>query len=73
MSFFKRAADGSIRFAQGTKHAGKTLDEVAKLDPKYLRWARRDVALWASDDVALAVDQAMRSNGVPFQPPRKKH
>ena len=72
MPFFKKEADGSVSFAVGTKHAGKTLDEVGRADPKYLRWARREMALWAPDDVAQAVDKAMITNGVPFSAPRKK-
>jgi hypothetical protein len=71
MSIFKRAANGSVGFSAG-KHAGKTLEEVARLDPKYLRWARRDMALWAPDDIAQAVDTAMISNGIPFSIRHKK-
>jgi hypothetical protein len=71
MSIFKRASDGSVQFSTGTKHAGKTLEEVARLDPQYLRWARRDMAIWAPDDIAQAIDKAMITNGVSFTKPKK--
>ena len=72
MSFFEKRADGAITFAHGTKHAGKTVEEVSRTDPKYLRWARREMAIWVPDDVAQAIDKAMTTNNVPFSVPRKK-
>jgi hypothetical protein len=72
MAFFRKEANGSVCFAPGTKHAGKTVEEVSREDPKYLRWARREMALWAPDDVAQAIDKAMITNNVPFSIPRRK-
>lgn len=71
MAFFKRASDGSVRF-NGGKYDDRTVDDVAMLDPKYLRWARRDMTVGVPDDIFAEIDKAMISHGVTFQPPRRK-
>lgn len=71
MALFKRAEDGSVRLC-GSKHAGKTVDEVAREDPKYLRWAWRDCTVGLPLDVYEEIEMTMKVNGVPFMESKKK-
>ena len=70
MGFFKKTASGVV--FNGGRYDGKTVDEVARLDPKYLRWARRDMTIGVPDDVHASIEAAMQANGVPFTEPRNK-
>jgi hypothetical protein len=71
MGFFKKVASGEVVF-NGGRYDGKTVDEVARLDPQYLRWARKDMTIGVPDDVFDLVSAAMVVNGIPFSPGRKR-
>jgi hypothetical protein len=71
MGFFKKVAGGEVVF-NGGRYDGKTVGEVARLDPQYLRWARKDMTIGVPDDVFDLVSAAMVVNGIPFSPGRKK-
>jgi hypothetical protein len=38
MALFRLAADGKPYFTFASKYSGKALEEVAKVDPRYMRW-----------------------------------
>jgi hypothetical protein len=59
----------SWRFTSG-RHAGETVDAVAKTDPGYVAWAWRQDGI--SDDMFYAIDDAARSNGVQTEKQRIK-
>ena len=69
MGFFERSK-GAVIFTAG-KHKGRPIDDVARTDPNYLRWARRDMTVGVSDAVHAEIDKVMISNGVPFTVTRK--
>jgi hypothetical protein len=71
MGFFKKTASGAVVF-NGGRYDGQTVDEVARKDPQYLRWARKDMTIGVPDDVFDAVSAAMTVNGIPFTARRKK-
>jgi hypothetical protein len=66
MGFFKRASDGFVVF-NGGKYDGRTVEEVARIDPKYIRWARKDMTIGVPDDIFDAVSSAMVAAGVSFK------
>jgi hypothetical protein len=71
MGFFKKVAGGNVVF-NGGRYNGKTVDEVARLDPKYLRWARKDMTIAVPNDVFDVISAAMVANGISFTPEPKK-
>lgn len=71
MAFFKKALDGSIKLTSG-KYAGKTIDEIAKRDPDYLRWARKDMTVGLPLELFETIEKIMISHGIAFRIPRKK-
>ncbi len=74
MAFFKLGSDKkTVVFSEHSKkHGGKTIEQVAREDPKYLQWARRERTVGIAPEVFDAIDDAMRMNGVPFTVGRKK-
>ena len=71
--FFKRASDGTIVFSErSSRHPNEKIEDVARTDPSYLRWARR--AKTVGLEVALfdAISDAMVKCGVSFTDPRRK-
>lgn len=70
MGFFKKTEAGVV--FNGGRYDGKTVDEVALLDPGYLRWARKDMTIGVPDDVFDIISSAMIANGIPFTAGRKK-
>jgi hypothetical protein len=70
MATFTLGSDGQLRMAEHTKYGGKTVDEVARLDPNYLRWARDEGLVGCPEPFFEKVEQAMVRNGVPFKKPQ---
>lgn len=72
MSFFKMA-NGKVVFSEySTKHRGETIEQVARTDPNYLRWARRECTVGVAPEIFDAIDDAMVTSGVPFAAPKRK-
>jgi len=66
MALFKLAADGKPYFARASKYAGKSLDEVARLDPRYMRWvgkASLEYPMTLEESEALAL--VLQTYGIP--------
>ncbi len=66
MSFFMKTASGSVVF-NGGKYNGMSVEEVARIDPDYLRWARKDMTIGVPDDVFDLISNAMVANGISFK------
>ncbi len=41
MALFRLGTDGKAYFTHSSKYAGQALEEVAKTDPRYMRWLGR--------------------------------
>lgn len=63
MSLLKKT--GSTFSFRGGKHAGETVEAVAKKDPGYVAWAWRQENL--DDEAFYALDDAARANHVPTE------
>lgn len=73
MPFFKLSSDKKLYFTdQSKKHNGKPVDEVARTDPHYVQWARRERMGGLAPEFFDVMDDVMRSNGVPFTTKKKK-
>lgn len=70
MGFFKKTENGVV--FNGGRYDGQTMDEVARKDPKYMRWARREMTIGVPDDIFASIEAAMQANGVPFTEPKNK-
>lgn len=78
MSFFKLNDKGQLSFGEySKKHGGETVEKVARADPKYVQWARRERTVGLAPNLFDMLDDVMTANGVPFSskkknsPPRK--
>lgn len=73
MSFFKMGSGERLVFSEHSKkHGGKPVEQVAREDPKYLQWARRERTVGMAPELFDALDDVMRVNGVPFATPRPR-
>jgi hypothetical protein len=54
------------------RYGGKTVEEVSRLDPAYLRFMRRKQTLFVEPGVIEGIDAIMVKNGVPFEIPKKR-
>lgn len=72
MAFFKKLGERVV-FASG-RHAGEDIVKVAREDPKYLQWARRDRTIGLPLNLFEFIENVMLSNSVPFsnRKPRKR-
>lgn len=66
MPFFKWLEDGSIVINGGKKHPGEDITKLARSDPKFLSWALRERGVGLPSELFAAVEEIMRTNGVPF-------
>lgn len=72
MAFFKLGSNGQVVFGEKSKYRGKTVEEVARLDPQYLRWARRERSIGITEEMFTRIDDTMTANGVSFTQGRKR-
>lgn len=67
MAFFARDQKGRVVFTGSSKkHAGQPIEKVAREDPGYLQWARRERTVGLPLDIFEAIENVMTLNGVPF-------
>ncbi len=53
---------------RGGRHKGQKLEEVARTDPRYLRWLRNDnAAEGLSDEAFEKLEAVMQSYGIPLE------
>ena len=72
MSFFTKNDKGQVIFtASSKKHALETIEKVARTDPGYLQWARRERSVGLPLDIFEAIENVMQTNGVPFSRNKK--
>jgi hypothetical protein len=70
--FFKMSGDKRLYFTdRSRKHNGEAVDEVARVDPKYVQWARRERMGGLPPECFDVMDDIMRTNGVPFTNKKK--
>jgi hypothetical protein len=48
----------------GRKHEGRTLQEVASLDPNYLQWMHKEASTNLSDEAYYALSDTMETHGI---------
>lgn len=66
MALFRLDATGKPYFTSASKYAGKPLDEVAKTDPRYMRWvgkASLEYPMTLEEQEALAY--VLQVHGIP--------
>lgn len=67
MAFITQSPEGHWVFGSG-KHAGKTLETIAREDPNYLQWVWREPKVYGHlpDNAAYALEDAMVAAGIPL-------
>jgi len=71
--FFRRAENGSIVFTtQSQKHKGHSIEDVARTDPNYLRWAWRDRTVGLPTEVFEKIGEVMETFGISFTRGKRK-
>lgn len=69
--FFKRTKDGSIILtSRSKKHPGKSFEEIARIDPGYLRWVWREQTTGVPD-ILEKIGEVMTSFGISFTQSKK--
>lgn len=73
MALIKRGELG-LWTLSGSKHPGKTLEEVARLDPGYLTWIWNEPKVYdfLPDDAEAALQDVMTKFGVPFEKQKRR-
>lgn len=60
-----------IWYLNGSKHLGKTLEEVAKIDPGYVWWIWHKIGPAMADETYYAIEDVMYKNNIPFNKNKK--
>ena len=71
MGFFKWLENGEIIINGGRKYPGRNIVDVAREDPKFLHWAWKERGIGLPSDLFSAIEDVMRTNGVPFKRPKR--
>lgn len=64
MALIKKS--GSVFVFTSGKHAGETVESVARADRGYLQWARKDASENVADEAYYHLEEVMQKFQIPF-------